>query len=173
MPPSVAAGSGKLRTDYRPSQPTGWETPYTPTIGGHVSSKYLEYEGKRYELSLLSYAQADESPNPVYEPAPTDPAVKFKRTLGNNWNRYYQFRYMNGLPKGAWFTAEAYGVQGGNGVGFTTREPASRHSDSSTALTSTPFTTRVTSPMSRRSTATCSSSKWSGTPVKQRASSTA
>ncbi|MGO9898739.1 MAG: hypothetical protein ACLP0J_03355 [Solirubrobacteraceae bacterium] len=104
------AASSELVTDYQPSQPTGWETPYTPALGGHVASKTLTYHHRSYRISLLGFGSADTDPDPVYEPAPSDPKVAFERTLGADWDRYYTFQYQNGLPPGASFTVESYGV---------------------------------------------------------------
>jgi hypothetical protein len=118
----AAAVSGKLRTDYRPSQPTGWEMPLVAqTIGGHFPSVDLTYRHKPYRIALLSFGQPGNSPNPAYEAVPRDPQVAFKRTLGRESDRDYTFRYLHGLPEGAWFTVESYGVLAyptGEGIGY-------------------------------------------------------
>jgi hypothetical protein len=102
-----------VELNYRPSQPTGWETPYTPTLGGYTPSKHFDYRGQAYRISLLPFGQAGSAANPVYEGVPADPNVKFSKTLDRAWGRYYSFRYLGGLSAGAKFTVESYGVWSG------------------------------------------------------------
>lgn len=103
--------SEALVTDYQPSQPTGWEPPYTPALGGHVPSRTLTYHRTSYRMALLGFGSSEKLPNPMYEPAPSDPQVAFTRTLTDEWGRYYTFEYHPGLPSGATFTVESYGVR--------------------------------------------------------------
>jgi hypothetical protein len=102
-------GPSPLVLDYRPSQPTGWAPPYTPTLGGHIASSELTWHGQAYRVSLLPFGQKD-TPNPVYEDDPGDATVKFKHTLAKKWSAYYTFRYLGGLDGGARFTVESYGA---------------------------------------------------------------
>lgn len=102
--------ASKLGTSYRSSQPTGWEQPYTPTLGGHVGFKEISYNGKKYRITALPFGQPAKSPDPVYEAVPNDPDVNFKQTLARAWSRYYTFRYLKGLPGGAKFVVESYSV---------------------------------------------------------------
>src|SRR5450755_1382278 len=56
---------GPVALDYRPKQPTGWEPPCTPTLGGHVSAKNFTYQGKKYGITSLAFGQQRNSPDPV------------------------------------------------------------------------------------------------------------
>jgi hypothetical protein len=107
------AQAGHLVLDYQPSQVTGWSPPYTPTLGGHVAAQDFTWQGKTYRISLLRFGQPGHAPNPVYEDVPADATIKFRQTLAKAWGAYYAFRYLGGLPSGAWFTVESYSVKGG------------------------------------------------------------
>jgi hypothetical protein len=96
--PGARPRSSTLVRDYKPSRATGWETPYTPTIGGHRSSEEITYHHARYRVALLGFGQTSRASNAVYEALPTDPDVAFKQTLGRTWHRYYDFRYRGACP---------------------------------------------------------------------------
>ena len=70
----------------------------------------VSYDHKTYRISLLSFGQAGNSPNPVYEAVPKDPYVAFKKTLAKTFGQHYVFRYLSGLPCGAKFVVESYSV---------------------------------------------------------------
>lgn len=108
---TALAASKHLAAHYEPSQATGWAAPYSPTIGGHESCVQVSYSHKTYRISLLPFGQAGSSPNPVYETVPADPDVAFKKTLAQEFGRHYTFRYLGGLPSGAKFVIESYGVR--------------------------------------------------------------
>jgi hypothetical protein len=117
-PGAACAGSGSAPTTskqlvahYQPSQATGWPAPYSPTVGGHESCVQASYGHKTYRISLLPFGQAGSSPNPVYEALPKDPDVAFNKTLAQQFGRHYTFRYLGGLPRGATFVVESYGVR--------------------------------------------------------------
>lgn len=107
---SALATSKQLVAHYEPSQPTGWKFPAPTTLGGHRSCVQVSYGHKTYRISLLSFGQAGSSPNPVYEAAPKDSYVAFKKTLAQAFGRHYVFRYLSGLPSGAKFVVESYSV---------------------------------------------------------------
>jgi hypothetical protein len=107
---SALAVSKQLVTQYEPSQGTGWSAPYSPTVGGHEPCVQLSYGYKTYRISLLPFGQPGGSPNPVYEAVPKDRDVAFKTTLAKEFGRHYTFRYLGGLPSGAKFVIESYGV---------------------------------------------------------------
>jgi hypothetical protein len=106
-----AAAGGYLMLHYRPSQVTGWSAPYSRTIGGHVAAKNFACGGRAYRVSLLSFGQSGNAPNPVFENVPADPVIKFRHTLARSWGKYYSFRYQGGLPSGARFAVESYSVK--------------------------------------------------------------
>jgi hypothetical protein len=108
---SAASDSKQLVVRYEPSQATGWPAPYSPTVGGHKSCVQVSYGHKTYRISLLPFGQTGSSPNPVYEAVPKDPDVAFKKTLAQGYGRHYTFRYLGGLPSGATFVIESYGVR--------------------------------------------------------------
>jgi hypothetical protein len=106
----TSARGRRLVLDYQPSQVTGWSPPYSPTLGGHAGAKDFTWQGSDYRVSLLPFGQTGGAPNPVYEDDPADATVRFKQTLARKWGKYYTFRYLGGLPAGAWFTVESYGA---------------------------------------------------------------
>jgi hypothetical protein len=106
----ASAASMQLVTQYEPSQATGWPALYSRTVGGYESCGQVSYGHKTYRISLLPFGQAGSSPNPVYEAVPNDPDVAFKRTVDQEYDRHYAFRYLGGLPSGATFVIESYGV---------------------------------------------------------------
>jgi hypothetical protein len=108
---SVLAAPGHLVAHYKPSQATGWPAPYARTVGGHVPRVRLSYGGNTYRIALLRFGQAGLSPSPVYEAVPEDPGVAFQKTLAREYGRHYTFRYLGGLPSGARFIIESYGVR--------------------------------------------------------------
>jgi hypothetical protein len=108
---STLTASTQLVTQYEPSQPTGWLAPYSPTVGGHESCVQVSYGPATYRISLLPFGQAGSSRNPVYEAVPKDPDVAFKRTLAQEFGGRFTFRYLGGLPTGAKFVIESYGVR--------------------------------------------------------------
>lgn len=108
---ATLVAAGHLVLGYRPSQVTGWSAPYSPTVGGHAAARDFTCRGKAYQVSLLSFGQRGNSPNPVYENAPADPVIKFRQTLAKAWGRYYTFRYRGGLPPGARLAVESYSVK--------------------------------------------------------------
>jgi hypothetical protein len=107
----ASATSRHLETHYQSSQATGWPAPYSTTIGGHQSSVQVTYMHKTYRISLLPFGQPGRSPNPVYEAIPNNPDVAFKKTLAQEFGRHYTFSYLGGLPTGAQFVIESYGVR--------------------------------------------------------------
>lgn len=109
-----AARSGGLVLDYMPKQPTGWEPPYTPTLGGHVAAKEFTYWGKKYRISLLAFGEHGNSPDPLYEAVPSSATIGYRQTLAKVWGKHYSFRYhKGGLPGGGWFAVESYSVWSG------------------------------------------------------------
>jgi hypothetical protein len=107
---SALATSKQLVSRYEPSQATGWKFPAPTTLGGHRSCVQVSYDHMTYRISVLFFGQAGSSPNPVYEAAPADPYVAFKKTLAQAFGRHYVFRYLSGLPSGAKFVVESYSV---------------------------------------------------------------
>ncbi len=69
------------------------------------------YGHETYRISLLSFGQPGSSPNPVYEAVPEDRDIAFKKTLAQEFGGHYTFRYLGGLPGGAKFVIESYGVR--------------------------------------------------------------
>jgi hypothetical protein len=106
----AASHSKQLVVRYEPSQATGWKFPAATTLGGHRSCVQVSYDHMTYRISVLSFGRAGSSPNPVYEAAPADPYVAFKKTLAQAFGRHYVFRYLSGLPSGAKFVVESYSV---------------------------------------------------------------
>jgi hypothetical protein len=103
-----------LVLDYCPSQPTGWQAPAPGelgnTIGGHRSSREFKVAGRRYRIALLAFGQPGSSPNPVYEPVPSDSATAFRRTLQRKFGAHYSFRYRGGLTGRDEFRVQCYSV---------------------------------------------------------------
>lgn len=94
-----------LVANYQPSQPTGWG-PQGPgtlrngvgvTLGGHTGSMSFTFQGRPYQVSLLRFGRPGNSPGPVYEAVPSDPAVSFHATLEKAYGAYYSFRYTGGF----------------------------------------------------------------------------
>lgn len=108
---SSLGASKQLVVHYQPSQATGWPAPYSLTVGGHQSCVQVFYDHDTYRISLLPFGPAGGSPNPVYEAVPKDPNVAFKNTLAQDFGRIYTYRYLGGLPSGAEFVVESYGVR--------------------------------------------------------------
>src|ERR1017187_511584 len=79
--------AGRLILDYQLSESTGWASDIgdSPTIGGHISSRNFTFQGKKYRVSLLSFGQPGDSPDPVYEDVPADATIKFRQTLTSAW----------------------------------------------------------------------------------------
>ena len=94
--------------DYRPSEYTGWE--WGKTLGGHHSSNEFKLAGRRYRIGLLAFGQTGGSPNPVYESAPDDSTIAFKRTLERKFGAHYSFRYRDGLKGSNGFRVQCYSV---------------------------------------------------------------
>jgi hypothetical protein len=105
---SPAGEHGHLVLGYRPSQQTGWGQQYTPTIGGHTTSADFTFQGTGYRISLLPSGQPGDTPDPVYEDFPADPAVSFRQTLAAAWGSYYSFRYLGGFRGRDELTAGSY-----------------------------------------------------------------
>jgi hypothetical protein len=101
------ASADHLVVDYLPRQPTGWGG---VTIGGHVASVPFTIQGTPYEISLLAFGQPGNARNPVYEPAPSDPTIDFKRTLQQTWGAHYSFRYRGGLSGRSKIVVQSYNV---------------------------------------------------------------
>jgi hypothetical protein len=103
------ARAGHLILDYQPSQPTGWaaDTGYSPTIGGHISSRNFTFQGEKYRVSLLPS-------DPVYEDSP---GIEFRQALAQAWGARFSFRYVGGLPSGAAFVVESYSAWAGKTIG--------------------------------------------------------
>jgi hypothetical protein len=113
--------SSHLVLHYQPSQPTGWGAGFTPTVGGHTAARDFTFQGTAYRISLLSFGQRGDSPGPVYEDVPADPAIKFRQTLAKEFGAYYAFRYRHGFPGRGEFSVESNSVfvsspPGGPGV---------------------------------------------------------
>jgi hypothetical protein len=101
------AGPGRptgLILDYQPSQITGWGG---FTLGGHVADYDFTYQETAYTVSLVPFGQPGDSPDPIYENVPADPAINFRPTLAQAWGAYYSFRYLSG--RGA-FSVQSYNV---------------------------------------------------------------
>jgi hypothetical protein len=112
--------SGNLVLNYQPSQPTGWQ-PTTMlagpgarsvgmTVGGHTSSLDFPLNGKNYRISLLSFGQPGDSPDPVYEAAPSDSTVDYEKTLADKFGAFYSFNYKGGFAGRSQFSVESYSV---------------------------------------------------------------
>jgi hypothetical protein len=97
-----------LVLDYRPSEYTGWE--WGKTIGGHRSAEEFTLAGRRYQVGLLAQGRLASARDPVYEPAPADPAIAFRRTLESKFGAYYAFRYRDGLTGRDEFRVQCYSV---------------------------------------------------------------
>jgi hypothetical protein len=107
---AIPAGSGQaagLILDYQPRQITGWGDLYGFTLGGHVASSEFTFQHTAYQVNLMSFGQAGNSPDPVYEDIPADLTVDFQQTLTSTWGAYYSFRYLGG--RGA-FSVQSYSV---------------------------------------------------------------
>lgn len=94
-PRQANSAAGHLVLDYAPSQPHGWGP--GSTVGGHVGSRDFTHLGKSYRVSLLTFGQPSEAPDPVYEAEPGDPDIDFKRVLSEEFEVHYSFRYMGGF----------------------------------------------------------------------------
>jgi hypothetical protein len=110
--------AGHLVTDYRPSQPTGWPPQQGDirngvgvTIGGHVASVAFTIDDAPYEISLLTFGQTANAPDPVYEPEPSDPTIDFKATLEKAWGSWYSFRYRGGFTGCTAISVQSYSVR--------------------------------------------------------------
>ncbi|MBT2231244.1 hypothetical protein [Nonomuraea sp. NEAU-A123] len=109
-----AADPKHLILNYQKSQPHGW--PAKPgqevgaTLGGHTAAKDFAYNEKSYRISLLPFGQTGDSPHPIYEDVPADPAIDFKRTLAKAFGTYYSFNYAGGFRGGHEFEVQSYSV---------------------------------------------------------------
>jgi hypothetical protein len=130
--PGQAAPPGPgshLVANYQPSQPTGWgpQGPETlrdgvgVTIGGHTASVSFTFQGTPYQVSLLRFDQPGNSPDPIYEPVPSDPAVSFHATLEKAYGAYYSFRYTGGFTGQNEISVQSYNARA---VEPTTGSPA-------------------------------------------------
>ncbi|PZG01990.1 hypothetical protein C1I99_04710 [Micromonospora deserti] len=112
--PSALPATTHLVKNYQPSQPTGWPaTPgqtFSTTIGGHTSARKFTFNGKPYRISLLSFDQAGNDPDPIYEDVPTDPDLAFKQTLADAFGAHYSFHYVGGFPGRNEFNVQSYSV---------------------------------------------------------------
>ena len=108
-----------LVANYQPSQPTGWG-PQGPgtlrngvgvTLGGHTASISFTFQGTPYQVSLLRFGQPGNSPDPVYEAAPSDPAVSFQSTLEKAYGAYYSFRYTGGFTGENEISVQSYNAR--------------------------------------------------------------
>jgi hypothetical protein len=105
--PGNPAGPGQatgLTLDYQPRQITGWGA---FTLGGHVADYDFTYQDTAYTVSLVPFGQPGDSPDPVYEDVPADPAINFQQTLAQAWGDYYSFRYLGGHCA---FSVQSYSV---------------------------------------------------------------
>ena len=109
--------SGGLVTNYLPSQPTGWpgqaghvRNGVGVTIGGHVASLPFSLRNTAYEVALLSFGQAGNAPDPMYEGEPADPTIDFKDTLQQAWGAYYSFNYLGGFAGNSAISVQSYSV---------------------------------------------------------------
>ena len=109
----------RLVASYQPSQPTGWgpqgpgtfRTGVGVTIGGHTASVSFTFQGTPYQVSLLRFGQPGNSPDPVYEAVPSDPAVRFQNTLEKAYGAYYSFRYTGGFTGGNEINVQSYNAR--------------------------------------------------------------
>jgi hypothetical protein len=106
-----------LLTNYLPSQPTGWpgqagrvRNGVGVTIGGHVASLPFARAGAGYEVSLLPIGQPGNTPDPLYEPEPSDATIAFKDTLQKAWGAYYSFNYTGGISGDSAISVQSYSV---------------------------------------------------------------
>jgi hypothetical protein len=97
-----------LVLDYRPSEYTGWE--WGKTLGGNHASKEFKLAGRHYRISLAAFGQSGSSPNPVYEPVPSDATIAFKRTLEHRFGAWYSFGYRGGLKGQGELRVQCYSV---------------------------------------------------------------
>jgi hypothetical protein len=108
--PALTAQAEHLVVNYQPSQPTGWPGGDDMTIGGHTPSVEFTDNGESWRISLVSFGQPGDSPDPVYEGVPSDPAINFNQVLTNAFGDYYSFNYVGGLRGQDRFTVLSYNV---------------------------------------------------------------
>ncbi|MBT2231243.1 hypothetical protein [Nonomuraea sp. NEAU-A123] len=94
--------------DYRSSRPHGWYQ--GSTVGGHVTSKDFEYNGKSYRVALLPFSQSGDNPYLVYEDVPADPAIGFKQNLAEAFGAHYSFKYVGGFRGRNEFHVQSHSV---------------------------------------------------------------
>ena len=74
-----------LVPEHRPGGPTGWPSPVSTTVGGHVTAIEFAVDGRSWRVALAG------SGEPVYRARPTDGfAAVLDRTCGG----HYAFRYL-------------------------------------------------------------------------------
>ena len=78
--------------------------------GGHRSVKEFKLAGRRYRIALLEFGRVASSRNPLYERAPADSTIAFKRTLERKFGAHYSFRYRGGLQGKNEFRVQCYSV---------------------------------------------------------------
>ena len=100
--------STQLVLDYRPSEFTGWE--WGKTLGGHHASNEFKLAGRHYRIGLVGFGPSGSSPDPIYETAPSDSTIAFRRTLEREFGRYYAFRYQGGFKGQREFSVQCYSV---------------------------------------------------------------
>jgi hypothetical protein len=108
--PHVAAQAERLVVNYQPGQPTGWPGGNQTTIGGHRSSLDFMLNREAWRISLLSFGQPGDSPDPVYEDVPSDATINFDQVLTNAFGDYYSFTYAAGLNGQNRFSVQSYNV---------------------------------------------------------------
>ncbi|GAA3619788.1 hypothetical protein GCM10022419_126760 [Nonomuraea rosea] len=106
--PAAAVSRTHVVRDYQPSRPHGWYQ--GSTVGGHVTSKDFEHNGKPYRVALLPISPSSDDPHLVYQDAPADPAVDFQRHLAEAFGAHYTFTYAGGLRGREEFRIQSHSV---------------------------------------------------------------
>jgi hypothetical protein len=106
----LTAQAEHLVVNYQPSQPTGWPGGANMSIGGHTPSLDFTRNGETWRISLVSFGQPGDAPDPVYEGVPGDSTINFDQVLTNAFGDYYSFNYVGGLRGQDRFTVLSYNV---------------------------------------------------------------
>jgi hypothetical protein len=106
----LSAQGDHLVLNYQPSQPTGWAGGNNMSIGGHTPSLEFTHGGETWRISLVSFGQPGDAPDPIYEDVPGDPTINFDQVLTNTFGDYYSFNYVGGLRGQDRFTVLSYNV---------------------------------------------------------------
>jgi hypothetical protein len=106
----LSAQGDHLVVNYQPSQPTGWPGGNNMSIGAHTPSLEFTRAGETWRISLVSFSQPGDAPDPVYEDIPGDATVDYDQVLTNAFGDHYSFNYAGGLRGQGRFTVLSYNV---------------------------------------------------------------